>query len=230
MATRALMAELFQQWTEQHTPGATLQSVGGVEALRRLRAGEAFDVAILSSEAIGTLERDGWVAPAGSVPLVESSMAMAVRIGAELPLVSTEAQLKDAVMAAGSIGYSTGPSGVALQQLFQRWGIEDAVKGKTVQAPPGVPVGSLVADGRVELGFQQYSELMHLEGLQVLETLPPGTEVTTVFSAAINKDSPNSEAARRLLGFLCGPQTTAAMQRHGMAPCTNSQLDPGLLP
>lgn len=218
MATRALMGELFQHWTEHHAPAATVESVGGVEALRRVRAGEAFDVAILSSDAISTLETEGWVAPPGSVPLVESRVAMAVRMGTELPRVSTEAELRDAVLDAGSIGYSTGPSGVALQKLFQRWGIEDAVRAKTVQAPPGVPVGSLIADGRVELGFQQYSELMHLERLQVIQRMPPGTEVTTIFSAAINKESPNLEQARRLLGFLGSPDTTATKLRHGMAP------------
>lgn len=218
MATRALMAELLQQWTAHRTPPATLESLGGVEALKRVRAGAAFDVVILASDAIAALDDEGRLAAPGAVPLAKSSVAMAVRKGAALPSARTEAELRSAVLAAASIGYSTGPSGVALQQLFQRWGIADAVRAKVVQAPPGTPVGSLIADGTVELGFQQYSELMHVAGIQVLRDLPPGTQVTTVFSGAITRESARRDDAARLLEFLSSAETAATKRRHGMAP------------
>jgi hypothetical protein len=82
--------------------------------------------------------------------------------------------LREAVLSARTIGFSTGPSGVALQQLFERWGIAEVVRPRVVQAPPGVPVGTLITRGDVELGFQQLSELMHLEGIDVIGPMPPG--------------------------------------------------------
>src|SRR5690606_37393516 len=103
----------------------------------------------------------------------------AVRAGAPRPDIGTGDALRAAVLAAPSIGYSTGPSGVALQALFARWGIADEVKQRTVQAPPGVPVGTLIARGEVALGFQQRSELIHVEGIDILGPLPADIAIDT---------------------------------------------------
>jgi molybdate transport system substrate-binding protein len=141
-----------------------------------------------------------------------------VRAGAPRPDVSSEAAVKQAGVAARSISYSTGPSGNHLVTLFQRWGITDQIQGKLVQAPPGVPVGTLVARGDVELGFQQLSELMHLDGIVVVGLLPPAIAFITTFSAALGKQGQQAEAARALLAWLTSPETAAAKRRHGMDP------------
>ncbi|RYF59956.1 MAG: molybdenum ABC transporter substrate-binding protein, partial [Comamonadaceae bacterium] len=143
---------------------------------------------------------------------------VAVRAGAAHPPIGTEAQLREAVLAAPTIGYSTGPSGVALQQLFERWGIADLVQSRTVQAPAGTPVGTLVARGDVALGFQQFSELMHLQGIDVIGPLPDAVQITTVFSAAVVAGAAEEGAARELLAFLASPAAAAAKQRQGMEP------------
>jgi molybdate transport system substrate-binding protein len=145
-------------------------------------------------------------------------VAIAVAAGASRPGVSGESAVRDAVLRARSIGYSTGPSGAHLVRLFERWGIADVVAPRTVQAPPGVPVGALVARGDVELGFQQLSELMHLPGIDVIGLLPPEIQVITVFSAAVCTVSNRGTAAHALLAFLGSPEADAAMRRHGMEP------------
>ena len=89
---------------------------------------------------------------------------------------------------------STGPSGVALAKLFERWGIADQIAPRMVQAPPGVPVGSLVAKGEVALGFQQLSELLHVQGIQIVGPLPPAIQIITTFSAGVGL---HSQQARR---------------------------------
>jgi molybdate transport system substrate-binding protein len=129
--------------------------------------------------------------------------------------VGSEAALRDAVLAAHSIGYSTGPSGVALSRLFERWGLLGTLRERLVQAPPGIPVGQLVADGRAELGFQQHSELLHQEGIEVLGLMPPGTEIVTTFAAAECATSTHPGPVRALLSFLCGPEADAIKRRHG---------------
>jgi molybdate transport system substrate-binding protein len=145
-------------------------------------------------------------------------VAIAVRAGGPHPDIDSEDAVRRAVLAAPSLSCSTGPSGVFLTRLFERWGISDQVRGKLVQAPPGVPVGSLVARGEAALGFQQLSELIHLDGVDVLGTLPPEIAFVTVFSAGVGVGSTQADAVRELLGFLNSPDAAAAKQRHGMAP------------
>src|SRR5581483_12145047 len=96
--------------------------------------------------------------PDSRVDLVRSGIAIAVRDGASQPDVGTEEAVKRAVSGAKTLSYSTGPSGVYLEKLFDRWGILQEIRSRIVVPPPGVPVGSLVANGTVELGFQQLSE------------------------------------------------------------------------
>ena len=125
---------------------------------------------------------------------------------------------KTSVLAARGLSYSTGPSGAALQKLFARWGIADQIRARIVQPPPGVPVGTLLARGEVDLGFQQMSELMHLDGIDVIGPMPPGLEIATTFSGAICAASTHPDAARALLDFIRSPAADEAKRRHGMRP------------
>jgi molybdate transport system substrate-binding protein len=149
---------------------------------------------------------------------VRSGIAIAVAAGAAVPDVSTEAALKQAVLAAPTLSYSTGPSGVYLVGLFERWGIYPQIQPRIVQAPPGVPVGSLVAKGEVALGFQQLSELMHLPGIAVVGPMPPEVQSITTFSGAVASGSAHAARARALLAFMTAPQAAGAIRRQGMEP------------
>jgi molybdate transport system substrate-binding protein len=122
------------------------------------------------------------------------------------------------VLAAPAVGYSTGPSGVALVKLFERWGIAQELQGRLVQAQPGIPVGALVARGEVALGFQQLSELIHLEGITVLGPMPAAIPINTTFSGALCRTSSQGEAVRAMLAFMASPDAEAAKRRNGMEP------------
>ena len=218
MATRAVLAELAAAYERRSGCTVAIESVGGVDAAKRVQAGEALDVVVLASDAIDRLIAAGRVVTGSRVDLVHSPVAIAVRSGSPRPDVSTEAALRQAVETARSIGHSTGPSGTHLAGLFERWGIAGHLRDRIVQPPPGVPVGSLVARGEVELGFQQLSELMHLEGIDVLGTLPPGCDFTTTFSAGLCTASAQPAAVRVMLDFMSSPAADEAKRRHGMAP------------
>lgn len=218
MATRQLLADLCAAWSGQGREAVRFESVGGVDALRRVQSGESFDLVVLASDATAKLIASGSVLPDSRVDLVHSGVACCVRAGTAQPTIDTEAALREAVMGAPTIGYSTGPSGVALMRLFQQWGIAEAIAPRTVQAPPGVPVGTLVARGEVALGFQQLSELMNLEGIDLVGPLPQPVQITTTFSGAVCVGSPRAEAARRVLAFMASPDTADLKQRNGMSP------------
>jgi molybdate transport system substrate-binding protein len=217
MATRLLLAELARAYGQQTDCVVEFEAVGGVDAARRVQSGEAFDVVVLASDAVDRLIASGHVL-SRRVDLVRSPVAIAVQRGAARPDVSTEAALQAAVMAARRIGYSTGPSGTHLQKLFEHWGISEQLQARIVQAPPGVPVGSLVARGEVDLGFQQLSELMHLEGIDVIGGLPEGAQFITTFSAGLCARSAQAAAVRAMLAFMTSPQAADIKRRHGMDP------------
>ena len=218
MATRQVLAELVAAFEQRCGSAVAIESVGGVDAARRVQAGEPFDVVVLASDAVDRLIGSGHVVPGSRVDLVRSPVAIAVRTGAPHPDVGTEAALRQAVLAARSVGYSTGPSGTHLAALFGRWGIADRIRERIVQPPPGVPVGRLVARGEVELGFQQLSELMHLDGIDVLGTLPPGAEFITTFSAGLCTTSARPDDVRAMLDYMTSPEAAEAKRRHGMEP------------
>lgn len=218
MATRQVLADLVQAYTAQTGVSVAIESVGGVDAAKRVQAGEAFDVVILASDAIDKLQAAGHVLAGSKVDVVHSGTAVAVRAGAALPDLSSADAVRAAVLAARSVSYSTGPSGVALAQLFERWGIAPQVQDRIVTPPPGVPVGLLVARGEVELGFQQLSELIHVEGITVVGPLPPEIQITTTFSAAVCVTSAQPDAVRGLLAFLCSDAAADAKRRQGMEP------------
>ncbi len=218
MATRQVLAELGAAFEQRSGAAVAIEAVGGVDAAKRVAAGERFDVVILASDAIDKLIATGHLQAGSRVDLVRSSVAVAVRAGAAVPDIGSEAALKRAVLAARSLSYSTGPSGVALAALFERWGVADEVRARTVQAPPGVPVGTLVARGEVELGFQQLSELIHVDGITLVGGMPPEVEITTIFSAGLPVGGPQAERVRALLEFMTSPDAEAAKRRQGMEP------------
>jgi molybdate transport system substrate-binding protein len=216
MATRQFLSEAVESWRQLSGFQVTLESVGGVDAAKRVHAGEAFDFVVLAADAIEKLADAGRVVSGSRTDLARSGVAIAVRQGTPRPAIHSDDALRHAVLAARSVGYSTGPSGVALQRLFARWGIADALAARLVQAPPGVPVGSLVARGEVELGFQQLGELMHLDGIDVIGQMPPGLEIVTTFSGAVCTTAAAPAAARALLEYVASPAADAARRHHGM--------------
>jgi molybdate transport system substrate-binding protein len=221
MATRQLLNELLALYTAQGGSAVQLESVGGVDAAKRVQAGEDFDLVFLASDAIDKLVLSGHLDASSKVNLADSGVALAVRAGAVQPDISSGDAVRAAVLAAKSLSYSTGPSGVALAKLFEAWGIADQIQPRIVTAPPGVPVGSLVAKGDVELGFQQLSELIHLEGITLLGNLPADIQITTTFSAAVSSASKHKSEARTLLAFLASAQAAATIRRQGMEPASH---------
>lgn len=218
MATKAVLATLTRAYEDRARRRVAIESVGGVDAAARVLAGEPFDVVLLAREAIDRLVAGGHLVADSAVDLVRSQVAVAVRSGAARPDIGTEESLRRAVLAARTIGCSTGPSGVALSRLFERWGIAEKVRDRVVTTPPGIPVGALIARGEIELGFQQRSELIHIEGVDVLGPLPASTQIVTTFSGAIGARAREPESARAFLAFMASPAAVYAKRRHGMEP------------
>lgn len=217
MATQPLLADLLALY-QAHAPDVQghIESVGGVDAAQRVQAGEAWDGVVLASDAIAKLIASGHVLAGSRVDLVHSGVAVAVPAGQTAPDISSEDALRQAVLAAPSLGLSSGPSGVQLRQLFERWGLAEQLKDRLVQAKPGVPVGALLARGEVALGFQQLSEMRGVAGITVLGPLPEAVHITTTFSGSVASSCTQPDAVRHMLAFWASPACRALKMQHGM--------------
>lgn len=215
MATRAVLAELATACAAATGVALTVESVGGVDAAKRVAAGEALDLVFLASDALDKLLAGAHTLP--RVDLMRSAIAVAGPEGAVTVDISNGDAVRAAVQAAPSIGYSTGPSGTYLQGLFANWGLADAVAAKLVKPPPGTPVAQLIANGQVALGFQQVSELAGTPGVRVLGELPADIAYITTFSGAVASTSQRPEDAAKALAFLASADAAAVITRHGFA-------------
>ena len=220
MATKALLADLTHAYQVETGVVVQIESVGGVDAAKRVQAGEVFDMVLLAADAIERLIASGHVQQGSRNDWVRSPVAVAVQAGTAHPDLSNEAALKATVLASPSLSYSTGPSGVYLEKLFERWGIADQIKTRIVVPPPGTPVGELVAKGQVALGFQQLSELISMPGIDVLGTLPEDVAFITTFSAGIaqiiTNDTSRVAAVQSFLQFLASPRVEDIKRKQGM--------------
>src|SRR5882757_1363983 len=220
MATRDLLREMVCGYQVETARAVSCEAAGGIDVARRVHGGEAVDVVVLAGNAIDKLIEEKKLLAGSRVDLVKSGIAIAIRANSHRPKVATEDEVKSAVLAARSLSYSTGPSGVYLEKMFERWGILEAIRERIVVPPPGVAVGSLVASGAAELGFQQLSELKNVPDIEVVGALPPAIQSITTFSGGISVGCANPAAARQLLAFMASPATVSAKLRHGMEAAT----------
>jgi molybdate transport system substrate-binding protein len=221
-ATQSLLAVLTSQYAKQSGVTVNIESVGGVDAAKRVQAAEPFDLVFLASDAIDKLMAAEHVVPGSRCDWVNSSVAVAVRSGLPMPRMGTEKELQDAIQSAASLCYSTGPSGTYLVSVFKRWGMFEALEPRLLVAPPGIPVARLLAEGKADLGFQQRSELIHQPGIQVIGDLPEPVAYITTFSACIGlaaaSDPKRKQAVGDFLEFLRAPEHNGLKQSHGMMP------------
>jgi molybdate transport system substrate-binding protein len=145
-------------------------------------------------------------------------VGVAVRAGALKPDIRSADALRKTLIDAKSIAYSTGPSGVHVAKLLERMGIAERVKSKVITAKTGVRVGTLIARGEAEIGFQQVSELMHDAGIEYVGPLPGDLQSITVYSAGIHSQAGQPEAAKAWVNFISTPAAGAVIRKNGMDP------------
>jgi molybdate transport system substrate-binding protein len=217
-ATEEAYRELVPQFEKASGHKVATVFTGTLDANKRLAAGESYDLLIMSAPSIDEHIKSGKVAAGSRVDLAKSGVGVGVKAGAPKPDISTTEALKKTLLAAKSIGYSTGPSGVYMIGLFQRLGIADEIKPKLKQTPTGVFVGSIIASGEAEIGFQQVSELSHFAGVDYIGPLPADVQQFTTFASGIMAGAKEADAAKALVKFITSPNAAAAFKKRGMEP------------
>jgi molybdate transport system substrate-binding protein len=185
---------------------------------KRIAGGEAADLVILGNSGTEELIKQGKLVAGSRAAFAKSGIGVAVRAGAPKPDISSADAVKKSLLAAKSVAYSAGASGIYLVSMFQKLGISDQVKSKTAAVKPGEPVGEVVARGDAEIGFQQVSELIPVKGIQYLGPLPAELQNITVFSGGIHSGAKEADAAAALAKFLTAPDAIPTIKKHGLEP------------
>jgi molybdate transport system substrate-binding protein len=188
-----------------------------VDMTSRLEGGEAVDLVIMMSEAIDALIASGRLRAGSRVDLCSSHIGAAVRAGAPQPDLGSTGSFVAAMLAAASIGYSHGPSGVHIAALFERLGLTEQVRHK-VRHVKGVPVGALVARGEAGIGFQQVAELLPIPGIELLPPLPAELDRITVFSAGVHRAASAPHLAHALGKYLRSSVAAPILREKGLVP------------
>jgi len=217
-AFRESYLELVPQFEKASQHKVVTEWAGTSDIMKRMKAGEDVDLVVGPAGLIDELTRFGRIVSGSRVDLAKSGVGVAVRKGAPRPDISSGEALKRALLSAKSVSYSSGPSGVYLAGLFERWGVAEQLKPKIRQTPPGVAVGEVVARGEAEIGFQQVSELLPISGIDYIGPLPKDIQQVTVFSGGIHAASKEPDAARELLKFLTAPAAAPVIRKKGMEP------------
>ncbi len=217
-ATEEIFAELVPQFEKSSGHKVVATFTGTANIKKQVAAGEVYDLVIVGGPEIDAFIQQGTIVPGSRTDLVKSGVGVAVRAGSPKPDISSSEALKKTLLAAKSVGISTGPSGVHMASLFERMGIADQIKPKLKQVPSGVRIGSVIVSGEADIGFQQISELIHSPGLDYIGPLPSEVQKITVYSAGIHSRAKQPEAAKALVKSLTALTAEMVIKKHGMEP------------
>lgn len=218
----ALIPQLEHLTKKKIVTASTSIGTGENSIANRLKRGEMVDIVIVADVVLRQFIQDGLVLSDGAMPLVRSSIAMAVRAGAPKPDISSTDGLRRTLLRAKSIAHSASVSGQYLTtQLYQRLGIADQVLGKSRLIGGGERVGAVIARGEAEIGFQQMSELLPVPGIDHITALPAEAQKVSTFTAGVAASSPDAALARSVIKFLASPQAARAIINSGLESIGN---------
>ena len=216
-ASRAIWTVLTKSGPEfEKNSGHSLNVSTGLssEFVRRINAGETFDVIAAPPAALDGLINSGKVAPDSKTNLARSAYGVAIRAGALKPDISSVEAFKRAVLNAKSITYLPVPG---VPQMIQRLGLKDAIASKVTI--PNTDISSeLVAKGEVELGIIAITQTFTTPGVELVGPLPAEIQFYTNFGGAVSATSKAPDASRDLLKFLKGPTALQVIKAQGMEP------------
>jgi molybdate transport system substrate-binding protein len=184
---------------------------------KRVNDGEEFDIAVAAPAQIDGLVKSGKLLADTRTDLTRAGIGVEVRKGAPKPDISTVEAFKKAMLNAKSVGYlKVGTSGRMVAAMLNRIGLTDALKPKVV-LPDDDIVSEMVADGRVEIGMVNISQILTSPGVDLVGPLPPELQSYIVFSGGVSAKSKAPDAARELIKFLKGP-AVPVIKAQGMEP------------
>jgi molybdate transport system substrate-binding protein len=217
-AMREVMAELVPMFERASGHKVAISFLSGAVLPVKMKEGAQADVVVTTPATIDDLVAAGRVVANTRVDFVRSGAGVAVRTGAPKPDIATPDAFKAALLAAKTVGYSQGPSGVHFMTVLARLGITDQVKAKGVVPPLGQRVGTLIAEGKAEIGVQQITELLQIPGIDFVGPLPKELQANIVYATATPTSAKDSAGAAALVTFLSSEPALPVIKKVGLEP------------
>ncbi len=216
-ALKTVLEELGPQF-EKATGNKLVFSFAPAAVLKtQIEQGAACDVAILTVSLTDGLAGEGKIDAATRTTIAHAGIGIAIHKGAPKPDISTTEAFKRALLNAKSVGFTAaGASGVYLKTLFDKLGIADELKPKLKLLQGGA--GEAAANGEVEIGLTQISEILPYADAELVGPLPPDIQSYTYFSAGEAAASKEADAAKALIKFLTAPAAVSVIKAKGMEP------------
>lgn len=217
-AMREVLEELVPMFERASGHKVTLSFLSGAVLPVKVKEGAQADLVVTTPQTIDDLVKAGRVEAGTRVDFVRSGAGVAVRAGGRKPDIATPDAFKNALLAAKTVGYSQGPSGVHFMTVLARLGIADQIKAKGVVPPLGQRVGTLIAEGKAEIGVQQITELLQIPGIDFVGPLPKDLQATIVYATATPTSAKEKAGAAALVKYLGSEPTVPVMKKMGLEP------------
>jgi molybdate transport system substrate-binding protein len=219
-AMRSATAKIIPQF-EQTTGSKALIEHGAVGALTaRIQKGEPGDVVIVSEAQIDDLQKSGRVLPGTKVAIARVGIGVFVAKGVVRPDISSTEAFKKLLTSAKSISFGNpangAPAGVHLLSVIDQLGLTSAVKPKILLATSGAALFDSVARSDVEIGFNQMTEIIAEDKVQLVGPLPSDIQSYTRFAGGLIVTSKQQEAGKDLLSYLSSSDAQSAMRLVGL--------------
>ena len=217
-ASKEALHELVPMFERASGHRVNITYGGGGDMTNRVRGGIVADLFIGPAEFTDALLKEGKLVAGSRVEFARSSSGVAVRAGAPKPDISTPEKLRSALLAAKSVSYSAGASGIHFARVLERLGIAQQIQAVRVAQRPGELVGAVVARGAAEISVQQISELLPVEGIDILGPLPDELQQAIIYGASVLPSSTQRGAAQEFVAFLRSGQAAPVIRKKGMEP------------
>ena len=217
-AMREVMDELVPMFERASGNKVAISFLSGSLLPVKVKEGAQADVVVTTPATIDDLVAAGKVVAYTRTAFVRSSAGVAVRASAPKPNVATPDAFKAALLAAKTVGYSQGPSGVHFMTVLERLGITDQVKAKGVVPPLGTRVGTLIAEGKAEIGVQQITELLQIPGIDFVGPLPKELQANIVYSTATPTSAKEKAGAAAFVKFISSEPALPVIKKVGLEP------------
>ena len=218
---RAVFDDLVPMCEKSIGHRVTVQSGTSTSLIEKVNAGEPFDVAIMTTEAMETLGKSGTIA--ARTPLGRSGIGIGSRAGAKKPDIVNAEALKKTFLAAKAITYAgDGASRPHIDRMMATLGIADVMTRKTLFEQGSVRAAARVASGDAELLITLVSEILPAPGVELVGPLPTQFQNYVSFAGAAASRSDNAAAGKALVSCLSGPNVAATLKAKGMEKGTTN--------
>ena len=190
-----------------------------VRLKKQIDTGEAFDIAILTTDVIDDLIKEGKIIADTRSDIVRVPIGIGIRSGLPKPDIGSVDGFKRALLDAKSFAYTQGSvSGNYMLQLFDRLGIADVMKSKITVPPVGTTAVELVSKGEVQMNVDLIPEMLLWPNVEIVGPLPAALQNDLRFAAGVGSRARERGASKALIEFLTAPAAIRVIKAKGMQP------------